>query len=49
MKQTEWPVIVVATTSDEDKVPADILSAFKQQVMIKVRNQWWIVLTKGPL
>jgi hypothetical protein len=36
VQQAGWPVIVVGTTSDEDKVPAEVLANFKQQVTIKV-------------
>lgn len=36
-KSSAWPVIVVGTTGDADKVPAAILGTFKEDLIISVR------------
>lgn len=36
-KASEWPVIVIGTTGDADKVPAGILGSFKEDFVISVR------------
>lgn len=36
-KSSAWPVIVVGTTGDADKVPAAILGTFKEDFVISVR------------
>jgi peroxin-6 len=36
-KSSAWPVIVIGTTGDVDKVPAAILGTFKEDIVITVR------------
>lgn len=37
-KESKWPVIVVGTTGDVDKVPAGIVGCFKEDFVISVRG-----------
>jgi peroxin-6 len=37
-KESKWPVIVVGTTGDVDKVPAGIIGCFKEDFVISVRG-----------
>lgn len=36
--ETGWPLVLAGTTVDEDLVPGDLLSCFKQDLYIAVRN-----------
>lgn len=35
-KESGWPVLVVGTTSDADKVPLGILACFKRDIAVEV-------------
>jgi hypothetical protein len=37
-KSTGHPLIVVGTTSDPEKIPVGVMGAFKQEVIVEVRD-----------